>query len=137
MNLRVGQILCDKRSNSSNSSDSSSLSEEEFFFPKTNPLKHKTEFCKTYSLLGYCNYGHKCRFAHHRQELIVLPVSQAFRKKKCKGYWSNGCCPYGRRCQFGHANTTWEDSACLMGLEAWTAAEDDNAGSSKLLKMLR
>lgn len=24
--------------------------------PRTNPVKHKTELCKTYSLLGYCNY---------------------------------------------------------------------------------
>lgn len=64
MSLRSCEILCDRRSNSTNSCDSCSASEEESSLPKTNPLKHKTEFCKTFTLLGYCNYGHKCRFAH-------------------------------------------------------------------------
>ena len=47
--------------------DSSEEREDEFMVSKTNPKKHKTELCKTYSELGYCNYGFKCRFAHGRE----------------------------------------------------------------------
>lgn len=65
-------------------------------------MKHKTELCKTFSELGYCNYGDKCRFAHGRQELVQLPVNKDLRKRKCNGYWGKGYCSYGVRCQFGH-----------------------------------
>jgi hypothetical protein len=37
--------------------DSSEESESEMSYNKTNPVKHKTELCNTFSELGYCNYG--------------------------------------------------------------------------------
>lgn len=69
---------------------------------KTNPLKHKTELCKTFSELGYCNYGEKCRFAHGKHELLNAVQNRLHKDRKCKGFWKNGVCPYGIRCQFGH-----------------------------------
>ncbi len=57
--------FCLKES-ASTEDDSCEDREDDFFYCKTNPKKHKTELCKTYSELGYCNYGKKCRFAHGR-----------------------------------------------------------------------
>lgn len=37
--------------------DSSEEKDYEPYNSKTNPLKHKTELCKTFSELGFCNYG--------------------------------------------------------------------------------
>ena len=54
----------DSKSRRSTEEDSSSEGEYDSFFLKTNPAKHKTELCKTFSELGCCPYLHKCRFAH-------------------------------------------------------------------------
>jgi len=103
---------------------------------KTNPLKHKTELCKTFSELGYCNYGFLCRFAHGKNELVVLPPSKNCRKRRCKGFWQHGYCLYGFRCQFGHAEMEWENKACLMGLEAQCNEAFSSKCSSRLLEHL-
>ena len=57
----------DSKSRKSTEEDSSSEGEYEYGYPKTNPAKHKTELCKTFSELGCCPYENKCRFAHGRQ----------------------------------------------------------------------
>jgi hypothetical protein len=44
--------------------DSCSDREEEFAAVRTNPAKHKTELCKTYSAMGCCPYQDRCKFAH-------------------------------------------------------------------------
>lgn len=39
---------------------------------KTKVIKYKTELCRTYEEKGYCPYGGKCRFAHGRDDLVML-----------------------------------------------------------------
>ena len=101
---------------------------------KTNPAKHKTELCKTYSELGYCPYDRKCRFAHGKQELVTMTAKPTLKSRKCNGFWKNGCCSYGMRCQFGHAELTWEGRAALLGFEAICQAQPPKV--SKLLQKL-
>lgn len=60
MNIQFARTEC----------DSSDESEYDLYISKTNPTKHKTELCNTFSELGYCNYGDKCRFAHGKEELV-------------------------------------------------------------------
>ena len=38
--------------------DSGSEKDEDhyYYYCKTNPAKHKTELCKTFSVMGYCPY---------------------------------------------------------------------------------
>lgn len=123
-----------KSSFSSTSTDLDSASDqEEEFVAKTNPLKHKTELCKTYSLLGYCNYGSKCRFAHGKKELKRDSVCKDHKNRRCNGFWRRGTCCYGIRCQFGHAELNWENVATLLGLQTLVEAE----GKSKLLAILQ
>ena len=86
--------------------------------------------------MGFCSYGYKCRFAHSRDELAVLPSNQAFRKKKCQGYWNNGQCHYGLRCQFGHSRANWENKVCILGISAWNLEHKNIQEDSKLLRML-
>ena len=93
--------------------DSSEEKDYDHFYCKTNPLKHKTELCKTYSELGFCNYGDKCRFAHGYHQLIRLPKNIALRQRKCNGFWGKGFCNYGIRCQFGHSLNESEDRTIL------------------------
>jgi len=64
----------------------------------------KTELCKTYSLMGSCPYGRKCRFAHGKGELVRLPGQERRKHMMCKSFWRDGICRYGIRCQFGHAS---------------------------------
>jgi hypothetical protein len=101
--------------------------------PRTNPCKHKTELCKTYSLLGYCNYNEKCRFAHGAEELVRVQAEQGSKSRKCNGFWRKGSCCYGVRCQFGHASLRWEDKCCLLGLETLVSG----GVTSKLLAHLQ
>ena len=37
--------------------------------------KYKTEMCKNWLTMGYCNYGKKCKFAHGNNELEKKQVS--------------------------------------------------------------
>lgn len=105
---------------------------------KTIPEKHKTELCKTYSELGSCRYGDKCRFAHGTHELVTLRNENGhYRQRKCKGFWDHMCCKYGVRCQFGHTEPmNWEDKLILVVGECIVNPEGDK-GQSKLLAMLQ
>ena len=102
----------------SSTEDNSSVESEEVWVPKTNPAKHKTELCKTFSELGYCPYRNKCRFAHGKEELIKQPNRCKVTKTRCKGFWLQGVCKYGVRCQFEHNGSNWEHAAVLSGLKA-------------------
>lgn len=124
----------DSRSRRSTEEGSSSEGEGDLFCSKTNPVKHKTELCKTYSELGYCPYEHKCRFAHGKHELVKMPTKNVLKNRKCNGFWKNGCCSYGIRCQFGHAELDWQNGAVLLGLSAACQAKVPKI--SKLLKIL-
>jgi hypothetical protein len=125
---------CDSQSRRSTEEDSSSEGEYEAGLAKTNPAKHKTELCKTFSELGCCPYEHKCRFAHGSHELVRPAHRAALKNRKCNGFWKNGCCSYGIRCQFGHAELPWETQAALFGLQSITQAKVPRF--SKLLRQL-
>lgn len=64
--------------------------------------KYKTELCKKFQTTGKCPYGHKCRFAHGKEELISKNCGTNYKKKFCKGFAQKGFCPYGTRCSFIH-----------------------------------
>ena len=64
--------------------------------------KYKTELCKTFQSTGKCPYGHKCLFAHGKNELIIKQQSQNYKKKPCKSFNEKGFCLYGSRCNFIH-----------------------------------
>lgn len=117
----------------SSTEDNSSVESEDMWYPKTNPAKHKTELCKTFSELGHCPYGRKCRFAHGKEELVCRVSRPRVPTARCKGFWQQGTCNYGIRCQFGHAGSKWEHSAALSGLNACMG---QSSGPSKLLRML-
>lgn len=93
--------------------DSSEEKDYDCYYGKTNPLKHKTELCKTYSELGFCNYGEKCRFAHGAHELVRLPKNEQLRHRKCNGFWGKCQCNYGLRCQFGHSREDFKEKIIL------------------------
>lgn len=105
-----------RNSTCSNGSTDLDSSFENADLGRTNPIKHKTELCKTYSLLGYCNYYHKCRFAHGPAELVRTQPKHQTKSRKCNGFWKKGSCCYGLRCQFGHAEIQWQDRCCLLAL---------------------
>ena len=73
------------------------IEEENKFDPK-----YKTELCKKFQSTGKCPYGHKCRFAHGKEELISKTQGANYKKKLCKSFEEKGYCPYGSRCNFRH-----------------------------------
>ena len=73
------------------------IEEENKFDPK-----YKTELCKKYQSTGKCPYGHKCRFAHGKEELLSKTQGVNYKKKQCKTFYEKGYCPYGSRCNFQH-----------------------------------
>jgi hypothetical protein len=94
--------------------------------------KLKTELCKTFSLMGRCPYGARCRFAHGREELVRVPEQLVQKHRQCHSYWRKGTCSYGTRCQFGHADFGWEARALLEGLR-----EQSEGTTSRLLALLQ
>ena len=73
------------------------IEEENKFDPK-----YKTELCKKFQSTGKCPYGHKCRFAHGKEELLSKNQGVNYKKKPCKTFYEKGYCPYGSRCNFQH-----------------------------------
>ena len=73
------------------------IEEENKFDPK-----YKTELCKKFQSTGKCPYGHKCRFAHGKEELLSKTLGVNYKKKPCKTFYEKGYCPYGSRCNFQH-----------------------------------
>lgn len=63
---------------------------------------YKTEMCKNYSLLGKCDFGDKCTFAHTKNEINNKAYSSKAKTKHCIKFIHNGWCPYGLRCMFSH-----------------------------------
>lgn len=70
--------------------------------------KYKTELCKKFEQTGYCPYGHKCRFAHGKKELIAKNQGTNYKKKSCKSFSEKGFCLYGSRCNFKHWEKNFE-----------------------------
>lgn len=101
--------------------------------------KLKTELCKTYSTLGYCYYGMRCKFAHGLEQLVKPEGKKNSRRIKCNRFWKKGCCPYGTRCQFDHSEVKWRNTVFLKGLQALISNEYPAAMSrngSKLLEIV-
>ncbi|CAK91487.1 unnamed protein product (macronuclear) [Paramecium tetraurelia] len=65
-------------------------------------VKFKTEMCKNWSILGKCNYGNKCQFAHGQNEMINRQCNQKYKSKLCRSFHQDYVCFYGARCQFIH-----------------------------------
>ena len=49
--------------------------------------KYKTELCKKFQSTGKCPYGHKCRFAQGKEELICKLQGLNYKKKPCKTFY--------------------------------------------------
>ena len=73
--------------------------------------KYKTELCKKFQSTGKCPYGHKCRFAHGKEELICKLQGLNYKKKPCKTFNEKGYCPYGSRCSFKHDERTFSETS--------------------------
>jgi hypothetical protein len=73
--------------------------------------KYKTELCKKFQSTGKCPYGHKCRFAHGKEELISKSQGVNYKKKPCKTFNEKGYCPYGSRCSFRHDERTFSETS--------------------------
>ena len=82
------------------------LEEENKFDPK-----YKTELCKKFQSTGKCPYGHKCRFAHGKKELLSKAQGINYKKKPCKTFYEKGYCPYGSRCNFQHDERKFSDTS--------------------------
>jgi hypothetical protein len=77
---------------------------------KKNDPKYKTELCKGFLNNGFCPYGHKCRFAHGKQELSVKMIDESrYKQKECKSFREQGFCMYGPRCNFKHDERKLKD----------------------------
>ena len=82
------------------------IEEENKFDPK-----YKTELCKKFQNTGKCPYGHKCRFAHGKEELISKAQGVNYKKKLCKTFYDKGYCPYGSRCNFKHDERKFSETS--------------------------
>ena len=82
------------------------IEEENKFDPK-----YKTELCKKFQSTGKCPYGHKCRFAHGKEELISKSQGINYKKKSCKTFYEKGYCPYGSRCNFRHDERKFSETS--------------------------
>jgi len=69
---------------------------------RSNMDLYKTEVCRTWTVLGHCPYGERCRFAHGMRELRKRPARHRnFKRVNCKNF-SEGYCQYNSRCRFSH-----------------------------------
>lgn len=66
--------------------------------------KFKTEMCKNWQTKGFCNYEHKCKFAHGPHELNKKEFinRNLYKSKPCNSFHNKFFCPYGVRCLFIH-----------------------------------
>ena len=65
---------------------------------------YKTELCKNFQLLGFCEWGPRCCFAHGRAELRPKILDWRYRSRNCRQFFESGLCKYGARCQYRHAS---------------------------------
>ena len=70
--------------------------------PKTQHSLYKTELCRSWEESGACRYGHKCQFAHGRDELRPVLRHPKYKTEVCRTFAQQGACPYGSRCRFIH-----------------------------------
>lgn len=68
----------------------------------SNPLRYKTELCRTFQESGICRFGETCTFAHGFVELRAVPRHPRYKTEPCRTYHTLGYCQYGARCHFVH-----------------------------------
>ncbi|KAK4311122.1 hypothetical protein Pmani_017355 [Petrolisthes manimaculis] len=68
----------------------------------SNPLRYKTELCRSHDEGGVCKFGNTCTFAHGLVELRAVPRHPRYKTDPCRTYHSLGYCQYGARCHFVH-----------------------------------
>ena len=69
---------------------------------------YKTELCRSWEETGHCRYGHKCQFAHGRDELRPVLRHPKYKTEVCRTFAHGGECPYGTRCRFIHVRVPHE-----------------------------
>jgi len=83
---------------------------EELSFKGKKPMRpnhrFKTEKCRQFYELGYCDYGSKCMFAHGQHEInedyLVRPRN--YKTRMCITFQLDGYCTFGSRCSFVHTH---------------------------------
>lgn len=69
-----------------------------------HPSRYKTELCRQWEELGYCEYDDRCLFAHGIYELKPLPNRHPkYKTEKCSAFHDQGFCSFGPRCSFIHS----------------------------------
>ncbi|XP_045137986.1 uncharacterized protein LOC123520121 [Portunus trituberculatus] len=68
----------------------------------SNPLRYKTELCRSFEESGDCRFGQACTFAHGLRELRAVLRHPRYKTDLCRTYHGAGYCQYGARCHFIH-----------------------------------
>lgn len=68
----------------------------------SNPLRYKTELCRSYEENGECRFGSSCTFAHGERERRRVLRHPRYKTDLCRTYHGAGYCQYGARCHFIH-----------------------------------
>lgn len=94
-------LLTDNCSDEDSVSDASSVTSANSGLSRKCAALYKTELCATFESEGDCPYDLKCKFAHGRQELRVIPRHPKYKSIPCRSF-PQGTCTYGARCNFLH-----------------------------------
>jgi len=69
-----------------------------------HPSRYKTELCRQWAELGFCEYSERCLFAHGNYELKPLPNRHPkYKTEMCSAFHEQGFCSFGPRCSFIHS----------------------------------
>ncbi|MPC70968.1 Zinc finger protein 36, C3H1 type-like 1 [Portunus trituberculatus] len=63
----------------------------------SNPLRYKTELCRSFEESGDCRFGQACTFAHGLRELRAVLRHPRYKTDLCRTYHGAGYCQYGAR----------------------------------------
>ncbi|KAG7157346.1 mRNA decay activator protein ZFP36L1-like [Homarus americanus] len=96
----------------------------------SNPLRYKTELCRTYEESGNCKFAKTCTFAHGLRELRAVPRHPRYKTDLCRTYHSLGYCQYGARCHFVHDPEEAAGVSSMRGLRL--RSRHDRLGSALL-----
>uniref|UniRef100_A0A0P4WDE9 C3H1-type domain-containing protein n=1 Tax=Scylla olivacea TaxID=85551 RepID=A0A0P4WDE9_SCYOL len=96
--------------------DSSIGSSKKVSTPRlSNPLRYKTELCRSFEESGDCRFGEACTFAHGLRELRAVLRHPRYKTDLCRTYHGAGYCQYGARCHFVHDPEEATGVAALRG----------------------
>lgn len=92
--------------------------------PKAQHSLYKTELCRSWEESGACRYGHKCQFAHGRDELRPVLRHPKYKTEVCRTFAQQGACPYGSRCRFIHYRDAASAQSALGALVSGVNVSD-------------